>query len=150
MNIDEASPGSAVPAVKPPGWYRVAWFLGRPPQLTERQWLMLGLVSAVGFFESYDLYLFSLNLKQIQAGLGIGEASLGLVGSFVRSGAFPARLVILPFADRFGRRRVLLATIVGYTLTTALTALAPNTEAFVVLQFRRAHSRWPRRCLPRS
>lgn len=124
----------AAPAVKPPGWYRLAWFLGRPPQLTERQWLMLGLVSAVGFFESYDLYLMSLNLKQIQAELGIGEASIGLVGSFVRSGAFLG-LLILPFADRFGRRRVLLATIVGYTLMTAFTALAPNTEAFVVLQF---------------
>ena len=34
--------------------------------------------------------------------------------SFVRSGAFLA-LLIVPFADRFGRRRVLLATIVGYT-----------------------------------
>ncbi len=135
MSIDE-TPGESVaaPAVKPPGWYRLAWFLGRPPPLTERQWLMLGLVSAVGFFESYDLYLFSLNLKQIQEGLGIGEAPIGLVVSFVRSGAFLG-LLILPFADRFGRRRVLLATIVGYTLTTALTALAPNTEAFVVLQF---------------
>lgn len=135
MNIDQTpSEIAAAPAVKPPRWYRFAWFLGRAPQLTERQWLMLGLVSAVGFFESYDLYLFSLSLKQIQEGLGIGEASIGLVGSFVRAGAFLG-LLILPFADRFGRRRVLLATIVGYTLTTALTALAPNTEAFVVLQF---------------
>jgi MFS family permease len=76
----------------------------------------------------------SLNLTQIQRELGIGEASLGLMLSFVRSGAFLA-LLILPFADRFGRRRVLLATIVGYTLMTTLTALAPNTETFVALQF---------------
>src|SRR4051794_7486614 len=122
------------PVVKPPRWYRVTWFLGRPPPLTERQWLMLGLVSAVGFFESYDLYLMSLNLKQIQQELGIGEASLGLMLSFVRSGAFLA-LLIVPFADRFGRRRVLIATIIGYTLTTALTALSPNAETFVALQF---------------
>ncbi len=54
--------------------------------------------------------------------------------SFVRSGALLA-LLIVPFADRFGRRRVLLATIVGYTVMTALTALAPNAETFVALQF---------------
>ncbi len=85
---------------------------------------MLGLVSAVGFFETYDLYLLSLNLKQIQQELGIGEGSLGLLLSFVRSGAFFA-LLIVPFADRFGRRRVLIATILGYTvLTTADCACA--------------------------
>jgi len=134
MNSDTSLDSIVAPAIKPPRWYRFAWFLGRPPPLTERQWLMLGLVSAVGFFESYDLYLMSLNLKQIQQELGIGEASLGLMLSFVRSGAFFA-LLIVPFADRFGRRRVLIATIVAYTLMTALTALAPNTETFVALQF---------------
>ena len=134
MSSDGTSLAATAPAVKPPGWYRFAWFLGRAPQLTERQWLMLGLVSAVGFFESYDLYLMALNLKQIQQELGIGEASLGLMLSFVRSGAFLA-LLIVPFADRFGRRRVLLATIVGYTVMTTLTALAPNAETFVALQF---------------
>jgi MFS family permease len=120
-------------AVPPPRWFRLAWFLGRPPPLTQRQWLMLGLVSAVSFFESYDLYLFSLNLKQIQAGLGIDEASLGTLGSFVRIGSMLA-LFIMPFADRFGRRRALLGTVIAYTVTTALTALSPNAETFVVLQ----------------
>ncbi len=121
-------------AARPPGWYRVAWFLGRAPALTERQWRMLGLVAAVSFFENYDLFLLSLNLKQIQAGLGIDEGSLGNMLSFIRSGALLALLVV-PFADRFGRRRVLLVTIVMYTVMTTLTALAPNTEAFVALQF---------------
>jgi len=49
-----------------PRWYRFAWFLGRAPDLTDRQWRVLGLVSAVSFFEMYDLYLFSLNLAHIQ------------------------------------------------------------------------------------
>jgi MFS family permease len=38
-------------------------------------------------------------------------------------------------ADRFGRRKLLLATVTGYTLLTGATAFAPNTEAFVALQF---------------
>jgi putative MFS transporter len=120
-------------AERPPGWYRLAWFLGRPPQLTQRQWRMLGLVAAVSFFETYDMFLFSLNLKQIQASLAIPEESLGTLGSVVRIGAVLA-LLILPFADRFGRRRVLLGTVIGYTVMTTLTALAPNAESFVVLQ----------------
>ncbi len=117
-----------------PRWFRFAWFLGKPPPLTERQWRVLGLVSAVSFFEQYDLYLFTLNLSQIQKSLGIAEGDLGWLGSTVRAGALLAFIVTL-LADRVGRRRVLLATVLAYTLLTAATALAPTTEVFVVLQF---------------
>ena len=116
-----------------PFWYRLAPFLGRAPDLTHHQWRLLGLVAAVSFFEQYDTYLFSLNLKQIQAELAIAEADLGVLGAIVRAGAF---LAVLPAmaADRYGRRRLLLLTVVGYTAFTGLTALAPTAEAFVASQ----------------
>jgi putative MFS transporter len=121
-------------AVKPPRWMRLAPFLGRPPELTARQWKILGLVAIVSLFEQYDTYLFSLNLKQIQAELGIAESSLGMLGSIVRLGALFA-LPIALMADRWGRRRILLMTVVVYTLLTGATALAPNAESFVLFQF---------------
>jgi putative MFS transporter len=117
-----------------PGWLRLAPFLGRPPALTRRQWRVLGLVSIVSLFEQYDVYLLSLNLKQIQADLGIDEARLGLLGGLVRAGALFALPVTLA-ADRLGRRRILLFTILGYTLTTGATAFAPDAATFVALQF---------------
>jgi MFS family permease len=94
---------------------------------------VLGLVATASFFEQYDLYLFTLALKQIQIGLGVPEADLGLLGSIVRFGALPAFLVAL-FADRLGRRRVLLFTILAYTLFTGATAFAPDAPTFVVCQ----------------
>ena len=117
-----------------PAWVRLAPFLGRPPALTRRQWRVLGLVAMASFFEMYDLYLFALTLKQIQADLAIPEASLGVLGSLVRLGAFPACIVAL-VADRVGRRKVLLGTILAYTLFTGATACAPNAQTFVLLQF---------------
>ena len=77
-----------------PKWYRFAWFLGRAPDLTQRQWRVLGLVAAVSFFETYDLYLFSLNLKQIQADLVIPESDLGFLGvlSSAQAPSSPFRL----------------------------------------------------------
>ena len=121
-------------STRKPGWYRFAFFLGRAPSLTERQWRVLGLVAAVSFFEVYDMYLFTLNLKQIQSELGISEANLGYLGSIVRSGAIFSVFIALA-ADWVGRRRMLLITIVIYTLLTGLTALAPTAEVFVGLQF---------------
>jgi putative MFS transporter len=117
-----------------PRWLRLAPFLGRPPALTRRQWRVLGLVAIVSLFEQYDLYLFSLNLKHIQADLGIDESQLGWLGSIVRAGALLAIFVTLA-ADRIGRRRILLFTVIAYTVLTGATALAPNATSFVALQF---------------
>lgn len=117
-----------------PWWLTLAFFIGRPPALTRRQWRVLGLVAAVSFFEQYDLYLFTLALRQIQAGLAIEEAELGLLGAIVRFGALPAFFVAL-VADRIGRRRVLLFTILAYTLFTGLTAFVADARLFVVCQF---------------
>ena len=115
---------------KVPFWYRFAWFLGRPPDLSQHQWKLLGLLAAVSFFEQYDMYLFSLNLKQIQAELLISEAGVGFLGEIVRILA----VFLAIAADRCGRRLMLLITGVGYTLFTGATALSPNAEAFVVFQ----------------
>jgi len=126
-------PSDAAP--RRPGWARVAWFIGRAPgHVTAHQWRVLGLVSLVSLFDQYDVYLFSLNLKHIQADLGLAEASLGWLGGFIRAGTLLAVLVTLA-ADRVGRRRVLLVTVVAYTALTGATAFAPNTETFVALQF---------------
>jgi putative MFS transporter len=119
------------------GRYRSAWIppvFGETPALPARQWHVLGLMVAAGLFNAYDLQLFSLALKQIQTGLGIDEARLGLLGSVIRLGIVAGAPLAL-LADSFGRRRMLLLTIVGYTLATGATALAPDERSFVVFQF---------------
>lgn len=136
---DTPRPPDAAPEPAPddrsyrPGWLRAAPFLGNPPPLTRRQWRVLGLVAAASLFETYDIYLFQLALKQIQVELAIPEHQLGLLGAIVRFGALPAFGVAL-VADRFGRRRVLLFTIVAYTVLTGATALSPDARSFVALQ----------------
>lgn len=117
-----------------PRWLRATPFLGRPPALTPHQWRVLGLVAAASFFEQYDIFILQLALKQIQSDLAIPEAQLGLLGSVIRFGALPAFVIALA-ADRFGRRRVLLITILAYTLFTGATAFAPDVYTFVILQF---------------
>ena len=52
----------------------------------------------------------------------------------MRLGALPAFFLAV-VADRIGRRRVLLLTIVAYTLLTGATAFAPDARSFVALQF---------------
>ncbi|MDE0886172.1 MAG: MFS transporter [Myxococcota bacterium] len=117
-----------------PRWLRAAPFLGRAPALTRRQWRILGLVAIVNLFDQYDLGLFGLALKQIQAELLIPEEQLGELGAIVRLGALPAFFFGV-IADRLGRRRVLLFTVVAYTALTGATAFAQDATTFVILQF---------------
>lgn len=117
-----------------PVWVANAPFLGTPPPLTRRQWRVMGLIALATMFDQYDLGLFSLALKQIQEELAIPEAQLGDLGAIVRLGALPAFLFTV-LADRLGRQRVLLMTIVAYTVLTGATAFAPDARTFVVLQF---------------
>ncbi len=106
---------------------------GKPPPFTRRQWRVFGIAATAGFFDNYDRALLSLALKQIQQGLGIAEARLGGMLSSIRLG-YLFSLMVTPFADVFGRRRLLLYTIVGYTLFTGLSALAPSRAYFVTCQ----------------
>ena len=104
------------------------------PPFSPRQWRVFAISTTAGFFDNYDTALLSLALRQIQRGLGIAEARLGAILSLIRLG-YLASLALSPMADVFGRRQLLLYTIVGYTIFTAATAAAPRTSAFVAAQF---------------
>ncbi|MGH7813307.1 MAG: MFS transporter [Candidatus Binataceae bacterium] len=107
--------------------------LGRTPPFTPRQWRVFGIAITAGFFDQYDRALLSLALKQIQAGLKIAEAHLGDMLSAIRLG-FALSMLVTPLADVFGRRRLLLYTIVGYTIFTGLSAIAPGERSFIAAQ----------------
>ena len=107
--------------------------LGRTPPFTRRQRRVFWIASTAGFFDKYDRALLSLALKQIQAGLEIAESHLGAMLSVIRLG-YLLSLLLTPFADVFGRRRLLLYTVIGYTLFTGLSAVAPGARTFVMFQ----------------
>jgi putative MFS transporter len=111
-----------------------AWLLRRQfPAFTPRQDRVFWISTTAGFFDNYDGALLSLALKQIQRGLGIAEAGLGAMLSIIRLG-YLGSILIAPMADVFGRRQLLLYTIVGYTIFTALSAIAPGGISFVIAQ----------------
>jgi putative MFS transporter len=117
--------------------YAARWvppIFGKTPELPQRQWHVLGLMIAASFFNTYDMQVFGLALKQIQEGLALDEGQLGFLGSAIYAGVIPGVLLALA-ADTWGRRRVLLITITGYTLFTGLTAFSPNDWSFLVCQF---------------
>ena len=109
-------------------------YFGRLPPFTPRQQKVFWLVTTAGFFNNYDGALLGLALKQIKNALRIPNASIGSMLSIVTLGQLPA-LLITPLADRYGRRTLLLYTVIAYTVFTALTALTWNAPSFVAMRF---------------
>ncbi len=125
---------AVIAALPRPRWRRGLAFLSRAPQLTSRQRTVLWLVSLASLFDQYDRSLMAMALPQIQAGLGISEGEVGVLASIVRLGSLPALFIALA-ADRIGRRRALLGTVLAYTALTGASALAPDPRSFIALQF---------------
>lgn len=95
---------------------------------------MLGALGATFLINSYDLGVLNLALPQIQQTYGLSEESVGRLAAVVRLGVLPA-LALSVLADRIGRRRLLLMTILGFTACTFLTSFARNATEFAFLQF---------------
>src|SRR5690349_7920722 len=109
-------------------------FLGRVPEGVEAPALrLLSAVSLALLFEEYDQALVTAALKQIAAGLDIAERELSLYLALIRLGALPAFLVI-PLADRLGRRPLFVFSVAATGLLTFATAFSQTAAQFVLLQ----------------
>lgn len=98
-----------------------------------REWSVLLPLCLVGFFTNYDTGLLALASPVIADGLGVSVATFGIGVAIIRLGALGG-VVTLRLADRWGRRPMLLISVLAFTVLTGATALAAGLVVFVVLQ----------------
>lgn len=102
--------------------------------LTPYQWKLLGFLSVATFFEGFDFMALSQILPNMREEMELSIAQAGILLSVINIGTLVA-YVLIRKADAWGRRRVLMTTILGYTLFTGLTAIAQGPVLFTVAQF---------------
>ena len=102
--------------------------------LSPDHWLLLAALGIAGFFEGYDSFIFTVALPQIRESFGLSQSEASLWLSVLFLGSLPA-IFVTRYADVHGRRRLLVASIVGYSLFTAVTAISPSVHFFVYSQF---------------
>ncbi len=122
---------SSQPGGKRPWW--IPPFFGAVPDVGKPHLDLLGAVALALLFEEYDLAMLTAALPQIAASLGMAETDFGFYLGMIRLGALPA-FALIPYADRIGRRRIFLLTLVGTALATMLTAVAQTPNQFVICQ----------------
>lgn len=95
---------------------------------------LLFLLSAATFFEGYDFMVINLILPDLGRETGATAQTLGYMVSMINIGTIAAFFVIR-LADKYGRRPLILITILLYTFFTALTAFSRGLTDFVIYQF---------------
>lgn len=105
--------------------------MGTP--LTPYQRRLFVFLGVATFFEGYDFLALTQILPNLRAELSLSREAAGAMVAFINLGTVIA-YVLVRYADRWGRRRVLSATIAGYTVATGLSGLAPNAYVFAALQ----------------
>jgi putative MFS transporter len=105
-----------------------------PRRFTAYQKQLFVFLSVACFFEGYDFFALSQLLPNLRAYFALNETQGGLMVSVVNAGTVLA-YVLVRQADRWGRRRTLTLTILGYTLFSLLSGLAWNAVLFTAFQF---------------
>jgi putative MFS transporter len=100
---------------------------------TDHIFLLL-VLGATSFFDGYDTAIKTAALTQIRGTFDLTKGEASALFGLIFLGALPA-MFITRYADRVGRRRLLIYCVMGYTLFTATTALAPTPQLFTASQF---------------
>ncbi|MGR8946908.1 MAG: MFS transporter [Gammaproteobacteria bacterium] len=95
---------------------------------------LLAFVCFVTLFEGYDLLIINLALPYLGVDFGVDSETLGKAVGLINVGTIVA-LIPVRLADRYGRRKIFLGAISGYTVFTLLSAFSVGLYDFVAYQF---------------
>ena len=107
------------------GWWRVA------PEAARRALIAASLGWAL---DAFDIMLFSLTLASVIRDLGLTKSQAGALGSITLLGGAVGGLVFGHVADRFGRTRALMASVLIYSIFTAACGLSQTLWQFAIFR----------------
>jgi len=105
-----SNPGTANPNPRPFDWWR---------QATPEARRALAAASFGWMLDSFDVMLYALVLASLILDLGISKQTAGVLGSITLVSAAVGGLIFGVIADRFGRVRALIGSVLIYAIFTA-------------------------------
>ena len=87
--------------------------------------------------DGYDLYVYGATLPAMigQDPFNVTAAAAGTVGSLALVGMLLGSLVVGTLTDRLGRRRILISSVLLFSLFSLACAWAPTWELFALFRF---------------
>src|SRR5258707_2734951 len=98
------------------------------------RWVALGLCAATMFVEGYDAQLMGYVVPGIARDWGVAPGSLTLAIAAGLVGMMLGGFLIAPLADSYGRRRVVLYSVIAFAILTIATAFVETLPVLIVLR----------------
>jgi putative MFS transporter len=103
-------------------------------RMTPYLWFLFVLLSTATLFDGFDSGMLTFAAPESRRTLDIDLTEWGFVNSVIRLGVW-ASFFFLLLADRFGRRNLMMITVVGFGLFSGLTAFVTDKYQFMLCQF---------------
>lgn len=98
-------------------------------------WQVLFWCSLIIIFDGYDLVIYGVVLPVLMKEWGLTPIEAGALGSYALFGMMFGALIFGPMSDRYGRKRVIAACVVLFSLFTFLNGFARDVTEFAVCRF---------------
>ena len=108
----------------------LGWWRGASPEAQRA----LVAASLGWMLDSFDVMLYALVLTSLMADLGITAPTAGLLGSATLVASAAGGMMFGVVADRYGRTRALMGSILIYSVFTAMCGLAQNVGQLAVFR----------------
>jgi MFS family permease len=107
-----------------------SWWSAGSPQAKKALW-----AASLGWMlDSFDVMLYALVLASIIADLGMSKETAGALGSLTLLASAAGGLLFGIVADRFGRTRALIASVLIYSVFTAACGFAQTVAQLAVFR----------------
>ena len=103
-------------------------------RMTPYLWFLFVLLSTATLFDGFDSAMLSFAAPESRKSLDISLTEWGFVNAFIRVGVWASFLFML-YADRWGRRRMMMITVAGFAIFNGATALVTDKSQFMLCQF---------------
>ena len=109
------------------------WIDSRP--ISRYQWMILVLCFLIVLFDGFDVAVMGFVAPSVMEDWGISRASFGPVMSAGMIGLAIGAITAGPYADRLGRRKILLIAVSGFSVLSLASAFARNPYELAILRF---------------
>ncbi|WP_043930171.1 MFS transporter [Bacillus sp. EB01] len=101
--------------------------------VTERK--LLGIAGLAWMFDAMDVGMLSFIIAALKIDWDLTAQQMGWIGSINSIGMAVGALIFGLFADRIGRKKVLIITLLLFSIGSGLSALTTSLGIFLVLRF---------------
>jgi putative MFS transporter len=96
---------------------------------------LLGIAGLAWMFDAMDVGILSFVIAALAADWGLTPGQMGWIGSVNSIGMAVGALVFGVFADKVGRKKIFMMTLLLFSIAGGLSALTTTLAAFLILRF---------------